>query len=249
MANVRLISFPIKSKQILIEINFLTDITEDELVSQSVMFFLAGYDTTATLIALTCYNLAIHSDIQQRLFEQIQSNLLLWSEQNPQTNDPYQLATFDNLNHFDYLNAVINETLRLYPPALFLERKASNDIDLETCDAKTQINVRKGDVIHIPVWSLHRSSTNFPEPVKYNPDRFLGTPKYHKYSFLPFGYGPRNCLGYMLAKLQAKIAVFHIIKNYQLKTCSETKVNFLKFKSKLLIFENSPLRSLWSFTI
>ena len=203
----------------------MTDITDEELISQCILFFLAGYDTTASLISTACYSLATNPEKQDQFAKEIENCLTEWDKENPETNDPYQLASFENLNHFEYLTGVINETLRLYAPLGFTERQASNDIRLATSDDRTYINVKKGDILHIPVYSLHHNKDYFPEPDKFIPERFIGTQTHPKYAYLPFGLGPRNCIAKSLALLEAKIALFHIFRNYKLSTCENTTVN------------------------
>src|SRR5690348_1488821 len=93
--------------------------SNDEIVAQCVLFFIAGYDTTATTITMACYYLAVNQDKQQKLHEEIITVLekLKADQQKEDPNsgldDPYRLVTIDSLSQFEYLSAVINETLRL----------------------------------------------------------------------------------------------------------------------------------------
>ena len=208
-------------------------------MAQCVMFFLAGYDTTATLISLSCYNLALNQDKQEILHKHIDNCLEKWSKDNPDTDDPYELASFENLNEFTYLSGVIDETLRIYPPALFTERVAGKDMSLETSDGKTRFNVMKGDILQIPIYSLHHNEDYFPQPEKYEPERFIGPPTFPKTAYIPFGQGPRNCIAKRLAQLEAKIALFHIFRNFKLSTCEKTqvKLNLIKQLCKLIKFD------------
>lgn len=104
------------------------------------------------------------------------------------SHDPVDLISIDSLSQFQYLNAVLNESLRLYPPATFTERQASKDMVMQTVDVR--VEVKQGDVLHFPIYSMHRDPKQFPEPDAFKPERFL-TNTFHKYSFLPFGQGPR----------------------------------------------------------
>jgi cytochrome P450 len=121
-----------------------------------------------------------------------------------------------------YLDAVISETLRIFPPATALERTASEDIVL----GSEQIKVNKGDIIHVPVYALHRDPENFPEPESFKPERFLAQNRsYHPYSYLPFGAGPRNCVARRLALMEAKLALLYSVYNFKFSTTEKTDVN------------------------
>ena len=198
--------------------------TNDEMISQCILFFVAAYDTTTTTITLASYFLALNPEIQERLHEEAVTVIeKLRSESTIQLYDPMKLVTFESLPQFEYLSAVINETLRCFPPAS-VERTASRDIRLETQDGSTSIDIKKGDVIHFPVYCIHRDEEQFPDHETFNPDRFMGEPTFHKYAYLPFGSGPRNCVARSLALLEAKMALLNVVYRYKLTTCEQTKV-------------------------
>lgn len=113
--------------------------------------------------------------------------------ENPNEHDTYKLITYDILQaRFEYLNACINETLRIDPPGIFVERTAGKDIELTNSDGSIAISFKKNDVVHIPVWSLHRMEQYFSEPEVFKPERFLsdnGEASINKYAYMPFGNG------------------------------------------------------------
>lgn len=201
------------------------DITNNEIIAQSVLFFLVGYDTTATTISVCSYLLALNPDKQEKLHEEIVNMLetLKQESQNGET-DPFKLVTYDSLSRFEYLNAVVNETLRLSPAATATERIARKDITLETADGKIKIDVKKGDIVRVPIYSMHHDSKNFADPDEFKPERFMN-PNFHKHAFIPFGSGPRNCLARNLALLESKLAILHTIRCFKLSTCSKTRVS------------------------
>ena len=197
--------------------------TTQEMVAQCVLFFLAGYDTTATTITLATYLLALHPEEQDKLYQEIVTISDKLMSENP-GKDLIDLITLDSLNRFEYLNGVICETLRLYAPATATERSSSRDVVLENSDKSIRINVKKGDIIHIPIYSMHRDPEQFPDPETFRPERFISDPSFHKYSYLPFGSGPRNCVAKSLALLEAKLALLHSVRNYRFSRCPQTKV-------------------------
>ena len=197
--------------------------TNEEIVAQCMLFFLAGYDTTATTITLALYQLALNPSKQEKLYKEIVGRLEQLEKETGES-DPVKLVTMDELNNFKYLSATIEESLRLYPPATTLERTAKDDIVLETSDGKRKVKVMKDDVFRIPVYALHYDERQFPDPKKFQPERFIEEPTFHKYAYMPFGSGPRNCVAKRLALMEAKLAVLNIIKNYKVETGPNTTV-------------------------
>jgi cytochrome P450 len=187
----------------------------DELKAQGILFFLAGFDTTATLLSNLSYLLAANPSTQERLLQEIDT----W-------NTKFEL-NYDTVNGFKYLDAVVWETLRLYPPVSRVERECVADYKL----ARTGIYVPAGMTVSIPVYAIHRDPKNFEDPDSFKPERFLrtedGEPAIkHPYSFLPFGGGPRNCLGMRLALVEAKMCIVQILKRYRFRMESDVAMEY-----------------------
>ena len=109
------------------------------------------------------------------------------------------------------MDAVIDETLRLFPAAIFLERAPNEDYQLNS----TGITIKKDHVVHIPIYAIHRDPDNFVDPEVFRPERFLSENIVHNpYTYLPFGAGPRNCLGMRLAQLEVKLALVNLVRRY-----------------------------------
>ncbi|GBM26737.1 Cytochrome P450 3A13 [Araneus ventricosus] len=184
----------------------------DELVSQCAVFFLAGYETTASALSFATYLLALNQEIQEKLRAEVDAEM--------ERNDDH--LTYDALKSMTYLDQVISETLRLYPPAFRLERQAEDDYRL----GNTGINIPKGMVITIPVFAMHRDPKFWPNPERFDPERF--TPeeekKIPKYCYLPFGAGPRKCLGQLFAKTEVKFCLAHVVRYFKINTCPETNI-------------------------
>ncbi len=131
---------------------------------------------------------------------------------------------YDNIHTFKYLDAVVSETLRLYPPATSVEREASEDYLL----GDAGIKVPKNTVIHIATYSLHRDPQYFNDPEKFMPERFLAENRTHDpFAYLPFGAGPRNCVGMRLALMECKLALMHAVHKFKFTLSSNTKVTQL----------------------
>ncbi|KAH7639178.1 cytochrome p450-like protein [Dermatophagoides farinae] len=198
----------------------------DEIIAQCVLFFLAGYDTTATTITMALYYLALNPDKQQLAYEEVE-RIVSEFENGQQNDDKLQSLSFETIGKkFDYINGVVNETLRMTPPAPFTERRCMNDCLLSTEDGQFSVSIRKDDIIQIPIWCLHYNEEYFPESEKFCPERFGpdNDHKYPNYAYLPFGSGPRACVAKSLALMEAKLALIWLIKNFKFNKCDKTKI-------------------------
>lgn len=139
---------------------------------------------------------------------------------------------FELLDRCEYLEAVVSETLRLYNPVLRMERLANEDYKL----GDTGITIPKGMIVGIPVWALHHSPDQYPDPEIFDPNRFMGSTntagknyvKDFPVPFLPFGAGPRNCIGTRFAMMETKLALIKILRKFKFVPTENTKVP-LKF--------------------
>ena len=188
----------------------VSKLTDEEIVAQCVAFLLAGHETSMITLSTTAYQLALYPEIQEKLRKEI----CRYSELNPS-------ASLYELSHgIEYLDCVINETMRLYPPAHQLNRECGQDYEVNG------ISIPKGIEIVIPFYALHHDPDAWPEAEKFDPERFRGPAKdtRHPYQFLPFGAGPRNCIGMRFALMEIKIALVKILTKYKFVRSPETQV-------------------------
>ncbi|KAH9523613.1 hypothetical protein Btru_040453 [Bulinus truncatus] len=173
-------------------------LTSEELVAQGIMLFIAGYETASSTLQFLLYELASHKDAMDRIVSEIDEVI---GSQEP---------TYDLCLNLKYMEAAINETLRMYPPLSVITRECSKPTRLFDLDlpAKT--------AIAIPVYNLQRDPEFWTNPNEFNPDRFIeGSASYqphNPYIFMPFGLGPRLCIGMKLGMLKTKLALVHIFK-------------------------------------
>ncbi|KAG8184089.1 hypothetical protein JTE90_025397 [Oedothorax gibbosus] len=184
----------------------------NELVAQCVIFFLAGFETTASTLAFVTYYLALNQDIQDKLVKELDQAI----------EDGKGELTYEAVQSMRYLDNVISETLRINPPATRLDRKASADYKL----GDTGIVIPKGTLVTIPVYAIQRDPKYFPDPEKFDPDRFSPEQRAKRdpYTFMPFGAGPRNCVGMRFALVEVKVCLAHILSHFRIKRCPQTKV-------------------------
>jgi cytochrome P450 family 3 subfamily A len=176
-------------------------LTVDEIVAQGILFVIAGYDTTSTTLQYLAYELARNQEVQEKMVKEMQQVLGENSE-----------LGYDECHNLKYMEAVINETLRMYPPVLFLSRLSERDFDFNG------LQIPAKSAIIIPTYNIGRDPEFYPDSDSFRPERFLADHKQEidPISFLPFGYGPRICIGMRLAMLELKIALVHILRSVKL---------------------------------
>uniref|UniRef100_A0A182YDR9 Uncharacterized protein n=1 Tax=Anopheles stephensi TaxID=30069 RepID=A0A182YDR9_ANOST len=167
--------------------------------------FRQGHDTTTAGISWVLFLLALHPDVQERVCEEIESIFP------PGDNRP---ATMQDLNELKLLERCIKEALRLYPSVSFFGRTLSEDIQLGGYHVPAQT------IVGIHAYHVHRDERYYPDPEKFDPDRFLpeNTENRHPYAYIPFSAGPRNCIGQKFALLEEKSIVSSILRRFRLRS-------------------------------
>ena len=160
-------------------------------------FIVAGHETTALTLSWALYLLAFDQDVQNRLRKETKSVL------------KGKTATAEDVSKLVYTKQVIQETLRLYPPAAFLSRTALAD------DQLLDREVRRGETIMLPVYALHRNHLLWENPDLFDPNRFAPNKQIQRYAFLPFGDGPRICIGAQFAYTEAAIILASLIERFK----------------------------------
>ena len=186
-------------------------LSDEEVVAQSVVFLLAGYETSSNTLAFTLYYLVVNPEMQEKLRTQITEAL----ETNAKKG-----CLYDIVKNIDYLDCVIKESQRLCPPAVHVNRECYEDFDL------SGIHIPAGTEVVIPIYALHHDPSAWEDPEKFDPERFRGERKdtRHPFQFVPFGGGPRNCIGMRFALLEIKIALVKILSKYKFVRSAKTQV-------------------------
>ncbi|XP_075979951.1 cytochrome P450 6k1-like [Anticarsia gemmatalis] len=182
------------------------------LISNALIFLQGGYDTTSATLTYLTYELAYHPEVQQRLYEEI-----VEARSNLETDE------FDanDLAELPYFNAVLKETMRKYPIMGWLDRLALKDYRIDE-----KLTVPAGTVVFINVNGMHHDPKLFPDPNEFRPERFL--PENEKniipYTYLPFGDGPRSCIGKRFAQFSLRFALAAISTNFIIKPLKDSPV-------------------------
>ncbi|XP_034190826.2 cytochrome P450 6AQ1 [Osmia lignaria lignaria] len=194
-----------------------TDLTDfkfdgDDLVAQAIIFFTGGFETSSTTMSFTLYELAVDQEVQKTLRKEIHNAL----EQSGGK------ITYDMIMTLPYLDMVISETLRKYPPLAFLDRVTSANYKVPNSD----LVLPKGTPVYIPMMGIHRDPEYYPDPDKYDPSRFTEENKQKRpnFTYFPFGEGPHVCIGLRLGLMQSKLGVVQLIKDYEVTVCDKTTI-------------------------
>lgn len=133
---------------------------------------------------------------------------------------------------------VISETMRKYPTLSGLMRYCTKSIT--TSDG---YKIEPGDTVLIPVWSLHHDPEYFPDPEKFDPERFSEQNKelIKPYTYLPFGEGPRMCIGMRFGQLQTKVGLITILRKCRVEPCAATKIPLVLGPSPMLTVPKDPI--------
>ncbi|XP_065909836.1 cytochrome P450 3A24-like isoform X2 [Dysidea avara] len=183
---------------------------DSEIVAHITHFFIAGYETTSTCLAYTSYLLALNQDKQDELYREIEQ----FYNENPTA------TTYEACQGVQYLDMVLCESLRFYPPVSRSARVAGETVIING------VTIPKGAVVEVPIELTHRNPELWPDPDKFIPERFLPgeKEKRHPCAFIPFGGGPRNCIGLRFAMLEAKMLLVPIIRQMKFVACADTEI-------------------------
>ncbi|XP_043253414.1 cytochrome P450 6j1-like isoform X1 [Colletes gigas] len=181
---------------------------EEVLASDSLSFFLDGFETSSITLSFVVYQLAAHQDVQQRLREEVLSIIAKHDG----------TLTYDALKEMTYMDQVINESQRIYPAAGVLTKKCTEEFELQGSDGLC-CRVEPGTEIHLPLAALQVDPKYWPDPEVFDPDRFDNDRKQNieKMTFFPFGEGPRMCVGMKIALLQMKACLVTLMRGYKLE--------------------------------
>ncbi|CAL8117832.1 unnamed protein product [Orchesella dallaii] len=199
---------------------------DDDIVANAVLFLMAGYDTTQSLLIFAAYMLALDQDAQERLLEEVKSTF----DANGGS------LTYDGVIGMTYLDCVLNETLRYYPPALRNERLCTKDYKIPGTDTI----IEKGLIVGLPIYGMQRDKQYYENPEKFDPERFLPERKAERnpFTFAPFGHGPRNCIGMRFALIEVKAVIATLVYNFKLEPGTNTEIPVKMSNSSTLKPEN-----------
>ncbi|KAF5299148.1 hypothetical protein FQA39_LY02321 [Lamprigera yunnana] len=207
-----------------------TRLTFEEAAAQAFIFFLAGFETTSATMSFAMFELSTNLEIQEKARQEIKTLMKKYVNN----------ITYESLMEMHYLDTVISETLRKYPPAPIYARKSTEDYQLPF----TNTVIKKGLPLLLPIWGLHKDPEYWSNPELFDPDRFNeeNKSKIADYTYLPFGEGPRICIGQRFALIQIKVGLAIILNNFKFTLNPKTSVP-LKLEPKGIVI--TPVSGIW----
>ncbi|ERL89341.1 hypothetical protein D910_06712 [Dendroctonus ponderosae] len=199
------------------------------------IFFFAGFDSVAIVMCFGSYELAVNKEIQNKLRSEVVESRRLNGGK----------VTYESLLKMNYMDQVISEVLRKWPPIPTADRVATQPYTIEPVNADEKpVNLKIGDVISIPIFGYHRDPKNFENPTKFDPERFSdeNKSKIKPYTYMPFGLGPRNCIGSRFALLEIKALFYHLLLNFEIEP---TKITTVPMKLSVKTFTPTPVGGFW----
>jgi cytochrome P450 family 3 subfamily A len=165
-------------------------------------FLLAGYETTSTALGFTSWLLAKHQDVQRKLQQEIDETIKSGESIN-----------YEVVRKMPYMDAVFKESLRYYPPVtqLFTSRLCTTECVVQGIKFVPGVNA-----MFLPQ-VIHHDPEIWPEPERFHPDRFLNAKDFHPMAWMPFGHGPRNCIGMRFADMECKLCLFQLLSKYNIE--------------------------------
>ena len=172
-----------------------------QLIDEIMVFFTAGHETTANALTFTLALLAMHPEVQQKVYEEVI------------TVDRKEFDNLEELSGLVYTRQCIEEAMRLYPPAYITDRVNIEEDEFE------DIRFKKGTLILVSFYEIHRHKEVWEEPEKFKPDRFHpDRKKMYSNWYFPFGAGPRMCIGNNFAMYEMILAIARIVKQFKVET-------------------------------
>ena len=179
-------------------------LTDNEIADELIILIFAGHDTTATAITYALWQLGRNRGMQERVLAEVE---LLGKRE----------ITPDDVVHLGYTVQVLKEAMRLFPPAATGTRMATQDVEVDG------YRVPAGSMLVVGRMSVHRDATLWDDPLRFDPDRFTeeASKERDRWQYVPFGGGPRNCVGEHFAMLEATLALATIISRAEIHSLQD----------------------------
>ncbi|CAI6366502.1 unnamed protein product [Macrosiphum euphorbiae] len=186
--------------------------SDDDIIGNAVFLFSAGSETISSLLSLCLYELALNKEIQDKLREEIYS---MKAKHDGNFNNDY-------LVDLRYTNMVLEETGRKYSIGLSIGRVATKTYTLPD----ESFVIEKGQKLFIPMFNIHRDPKYYPDPLRFDPERFSMEQKSQRPNgtYIPFGEGPRQCLGKRFAEAEMKLVLSKVLSKFEVLPCEQTEI-------------------------
>ncbi len=188
-----------------------SSMTEQQVLDESLILFVAGHETSANALAWTFYLLAQHPEVVIELQSEIAHHL------------KGGIPHFSQLKNLPYTTQIIQESMRLYPPAWIIDRVAIDH------DQVAGYKIDKGTMMLLYVYGAHRNPNFWDQPSTFDPGRFASEHKKNipPYTYFPFGGGPRMCIGNNFAMMEMQLIVARMIQRFNLKKIDPEEIGLM----------------------
>nr|Q9VS79.2 RecName: Full=Cytochrome P450 4d8; AltName: Full=CYPIVD8 [Drosophila melanogaster]AAL13671.1 GH22459p [Drosophila melanogaster] len=181
-------------------------LTNDEIREEVDTFMFEGHDTTTSALSFCLHELSRHPEVQAKMLEEIVQVL---------GTDRSRPVSIRDLGELKYMECVIKESLRMYPPVPIVGRKLQTDFKY-THSVHGDGVIPAGSEIIIGIFGVHRQPETFPNPDEFIPERHENGSRVAPFKMIPFSAGPRNCIGQKFAQLEMKMMLAKIVREYEL---------------------------------
>ncbi|PNF20800.1 hypothetical protein B7P43_G13835 [Cryptotermes secundus] len=207
--------------------------TEEDIAAQALTFFADGYETSSTALSILMYDLACNPKVQERLREEVDS---VMGQHNGQVD-------LDIIHEMEYLEMVVQESLRMHPPVPLMNRLCTKPFELPLPNGGT-FTVEVGTPVVTPMLAIQNDPQYFPDPTHFDPERFTeeNKEKRPRYTHFPFGEGPRICLGMRFGLAQNKACIVHVLSEFEIRKCDKTPTSLTPIPTAFIF---SPKEEIW----
>ncbi|CAH2107638.1 unnamed protein product [Euphydryas editha] len=180
------------------------------MIAQVFAFFAAGFETTSSATSCLLHELAYNQEIQKNIQKEIDEVLMKYDNR----------LCYEAVAEMTLLNLALKESLRMYPPLKILTRVCANQYKISQLD----VTIDSGVSIIIPLHALQNDGKHFDKPEQFRPERFANNQNIKSsYVYMPFGMGPRNCIGYRLGQMQSLAGVAALLQNFSVEPSEKTR--------------------------
>ncbi|XP_066257289.1 probable cytochrome P450 9f2 [Euwallacea similis] len=193
------------------------NLTNDDITAQAMVIFFAGFDTSSNVMCFGAYELAINKHVQDKLRKEIR-------ETHKSNNGK---LTYESLLEMKYIDMVVSEILRKWPPTGGTDRVVTQPYTIEPLTPdESPVHLKVGDVLFFPIIGYHRDPAYYSDPLKFDPERFSDENKESipSYAYVPFGVGPRSCISTRFSIMEVKVILYHLILNFEIVPTKASKI-------------------------
>ncbi|XP_072397509.1 cytochrome P450 9e2-like [Diabrotica undecimpunctata] len=188
-----------------------------DIAAQAMLYYLAGFDSVSTTMCFMGYELALNPDIQKRLRAEVEETLKKCNGK----------VTYEEVGNMKYMDMVLSETLRKWTVPAPVDRVCTKPYTIPPVNPDEKpIHLQKGSVIWFPAFAFHRDPNIYSNPEQFDPERFNdeNKDKINPCAYLPFGVGPRSCIGFRFGRLEIKVVFIYLLANFELTPCAKTQI-------------------------